>query len=124
MTRGRQGVPAENLKGFDNGRFTVVRRTDATTKMNGTHWVIACNNCGAEKVTVKSRIKSDGVMCDCQSRSGKKGPNKRTKDRDWLSEARQMLQLAMDAINDADVVSCWRLTQKAEYLLKRANRTS
>jgi hypothetical protein len=124
MKLGKQGVPAENLKGFDNGRFTVLRRTSATTKMHGTHWVIACNKCGAEKIAVKSRIVNDGVMCECQSRTGNQGPNRRTKNRDWASEAMQMLQAAIDALNASDTVSGWRLAQKAEYLLKRANKSS
>ena len=60
----KRGPIAENLKGLNNGRFTVLRRVEHTGK--DTYWLLSCNECGAEKTAGRTRVKGNGVRCQCQ----------------------------------------------------------
>lgn len=127
MRIGKQGVPAENLKGFNNGRFTVLRRTSPTTKTDSPHWVIKCNTCGSEKVSVTGIIKKNAVACTCTRKITKrKGESAelrspRTKA-DYCNEAKVMCDQLKVAIDDGDLKNAWRIIGSLTYRVNRARK--
>ena len=119
---GKQGVPAENLKGLDNGRFTVLRRTSPTTKNKQPHWVVSCNTCGQEKVSVTGAIKRNGVACKCKPRaSSTRLPRSKS---DYCNEAKVMCDELKAAIDCDHLPDAIRIVSNLVYRVKRALNAS
>ena len=126
---GKQGVPAENLKGLDNGRFTVLRRTSPTTKNKQPHWVISCNTCGQEKVSVTGAIKRNAVACKCRRKVTKRKGEAaelripRSKS-DYCNEAKVMCDELKTAIDCDHLPDAMRIVSNLVYRVKRALNAS